>query len=162
MAPCSTEDFLILVSYFVVPFPVLSGPSTKMVVIAGSTPNDVLEIGRLRSASSRRTEPRTNTSGSSVCFARPEHGVSRESSPPSHEFPVFCDQGGDLVSDGVDGIDIAYSAVIELDRKFCELSAAVVHEDEQFDASTLEWSCVLGANVRQAGEFSNFNDTVSE
>ena len=49
----------------------------------------------------------------------------------------------------------SYSAVIELDRKFRELSAAIdIHEDEQFNASTLEWSCVLGANVRQAGEFS--------
>ena len=81
--------------------------------------------------------------------------------PPSHEFPVFHDQGGDLASDGVDGIDIPF----ELQRgdRGQEVSAAIdIHEDEQFNASTLEWSCVLRANVRQAGEFFPFNGTVSE
>ena len=84
--------------------------------------------------------------------------------PPSHEFPVFRDQEGDLASDGVDGIDIPFELQRRdrVDRKFHELSAAVdIHEDEQFNASMLEWFCVLGAGARQAGEFSDFNETVS-
>ena len=50
----------------------------------------------------------------------------------------------------------SYGEVIALDRKIRELSAAVnIHEEEQFNATapTLEWSCILGANVRQAGEY---------
>lgn len=49
----------------------------------------------------------------------------------------------------------SYSSVLELDRKLRELSATVnIYEDEQFTAAaaTLEWNCILGANVRQAGE----------
>lgn len=49
----------------------------------------------------------------------------------------------------------SYSAVLGLDRKIRELSAAInIHEDDHFNATvpTLEWSCILGANVRQAGE----------
>lgn len=49
----------------------------------------------------------------------------------------------------------SYSSVLELDRKLRELSATVnIYEDEQFSAAaaTLEWNCILGANVRQAGE----------
>lgn len=45
--------------------------------------------------------------------------------------------------------------MLELDRKLRELSATVnIYEDEQFTAAaaTLEWNCILGANVRQAGE----------
>jgi hypothetical protein len=48
----------------------------------------------------------------------------------------------------------SYSAVLELDKKIRELSAAInIHEDEQFNATaaTLEWNCILGACVRQAG-----------
>jgi hypothetical protein len=48
-----------------------------------------------------------------------------------------------------------YGSVLELDRKLRELSAAAnIYEDEQFNAAaaTLEWNCILGANVRQAGE----------
>ena len=49
----------------------------------------------------------------------------------------------------------SYNTVLELDKKLRELSAAVnIYEDEQFNATpaALEWSCILGANVRQAGE----------
>ena len=49
----------------------------------------------------------------------------------------------------------SYSVVLGLDRKIRELSAAVsVHEEEQFNTAgpTVEWSCILGANARQAGE----------
>ena len=49
----------------------------------------------------------------------------------------------------------SYSTVLELDKKIRDLSAAInIYEDEQFNATaaTLEWSCILGANVRQAGE----------
>ena len=49
----------------------------------------------------------------------------------------------------------SYSSVLELDKKLRELSAAAnIYEDEQFNASAaaLEWNCILGANVRQAGE----------
>jgi len=45
--------------------------------------------------------------------------------------------------------------VLELDKKIRDLSAAInIYEDEQLNATaaTLEWSCILGANVRQAGE----------
>lgn len=50
----------------------------------------------------------------------------------------------------------SYNAVLELDRKIRDLSAAVdIYEDGQFNATaaTLEWNCILGANVRQAGEY---------
>ena len=49
----------------------------------------------------------------------------------------------------------SYSSVLELDKKLRELSAAVnIYEDEQFNASAaaMEWNCILGAIVRQAGE----------
>lgn len=49
----------------------------------------------------------------------------------------------------------SYNAVLELDKKLRDLSAAInVYEGEQLNAAaaTLEWSCILGANVRQAGE----------
>ena len=49
----------------------------------------------------------------------------------------------------------SYNAVLELDKKLREMSAAVnIYEDEQFNATpaSLEWNCILGANVRQAGE----------
>jgi len=50
----------------------------------------------------------------------------------------------------------SYSTVLELDKKLHDLSGAVnLYEDEQFNATaaTLEWNCILGANVRQAGEY---------
>jgi len=50
----------------------------------------------------------------------------------------------------------SYSAVLELDKKIRDLSAAIdVYEDEQYTATaaTLEWNCILGANMRQAGEY---------
>lgn len=50
----------------------------------------------------------------------------------------------------------SYSTVLELDKKIRDLSAAIsVCEDEQFNgtAATMEWNCILGANVRQAGEY---------
>ena len=49
----------------------------------------------------------------------------------------------------------SYHAVLELDKKLHELSAAInIYEDEQFNATaaSLEWNCILGASVRQAGE----------
>ena len=49
----------------------------------------------------------------------------------------------------------SYSAVLELDRKLRDLSAAInISGDEQLNgtAATMEWTCILGANVRQAGE----------
>jgi len=48
-----------------------------------------------------------------------------------------------------------YTAVLELDKKLRELSTAIdIYEDEQLSATaaTLEWNCILGANMRQAGE----------
>jgi hypothetical protein len=50
----------------------------------------------------------------------------------------------------------SYSTVLELDKKLRDLSAAMnIFEDEQFNttAAALEWSCILGANLRQAGEY---------
>ena len=50
----------------------------------------------------------------------------------------------------------SYSTVLQLDKKIRDLSAAInIYEDEQFNATaaTLEWNCILGANVRQAGEY---------
>ena len=49
----------------------------------------------------------------------------------------------------------SYSTVLQLDKKIRDLSAAInIYEDEQFNATaaTLEWNCILGANVRQAGK----------
>ena len=49
----------------------------------------------------------------------------------------------------------SYSAVLELDKKIRDLSAAIsIHEEGQFGAIApgLEWNCILGANMRQAGE----------
>ena len=50
----------------------------------------------------------------------------------------------------------SYNAVLELDKKIRDLSAAInIYEGEQFNAAaaTMEWNCILGANVRQAGEY---------
>lgn len=47
----------------------------------------------------------------------------------------------------------SYSSVLELDKKIRDLSAAInIHEDVQFNATaaTMEWNCILGANVKQA------------
>lgn len=49
----------------------------------------------------------------------------------------------------------SYHAVLELDKKLHDLSAAInIYEDEQFNttAASLEWNCILGATVRQASE----------
>jgi len=49
----------------------------------------------------------------------------------------------------------SYGTVLELDKKIRDLSHAVgASEDEQFSAATptLEWSCILSAIVKQAGE----------
>ena len=50
----------------------------------------------------------------------------------------------------------SYSTVLELDKKLRDLSAAMnIFEDEQFNttAAALEWNCILGASLRQAGEY---------
>lgn len=50
----------------------------------------------------------------------------------------------------------SYHAVLELDKKLHDLSAAInIYEDEQFNttAASLEWNCILGATVRQASEY---------
>ena len=54
----------------------------------------------------------------------------------------------------------SYNTVLELDKKIRDLSATInIYEDEQFNASaaTVEWTCILGANVRQAGEYLYFH-----